>query len=58
MTRERALKRKIMAFSEAQTLDRIGRMKVSDLLLNLVGINREVVIVGNGEWFEIWSRAN
>lgn len=52
------MRRKILAFSEAQNLDRIGRMKVSTTLLRLIGVKREVVIVGNGNWFEIWAKAN
>ncbi len=51
----RALKRKIMALSEDVKCDSVGRIKISNRLLEHVGITKDVVIIGNNSKFELWS---
>lgn len=51
----RALRRKILANSEITICDSVGRLKISDNLIKTAKINKNVVILGNGEKFEIWD---
>lgn len=51
----RVLRRQILAEAQTCEADKQGRFVVPTLLREMVGITREVVIVGNGDHAEIWD---
>jgi MraZ protein len=51
----RLLRRLIFSSGEQVSVDRVGRILVPQFLRNLVGLDGEVVVVGVGDYFEIWS---
>ncbi len=53
----RALRRLIIGSSSRAEIDRVGRILIPDFLCQAAGINcdHEVVLVGQGNYFEIWS---
>ncbi len=55
--RYRPIQRLLIAGAEECTLDRQGRILVSQNLRNYANLNREVVMVGALRCFEIWDRS-
>lgn len=53
--RSSALQRLLVGFAEDITLDSAGRMLVSPVLRDFAGLNKEVMLVGQGSHFELWS---
>ncbi len=51
----RILRRQILAEAQSCEADKQGRFVVPPVLREMVGIAREVVIVGNGDHAEIWD---
>jgi MraZ protein len=51
----RNLRRLIFSYAETQELDKSGRLLITPEQLSYAGIKDNVVIVGNGDYFEIWS---
>lgn len=52
-----ALERVIGSTSSLLTLDKVGRIRLSEELTKPVGIDREVLFVGRVDKFEIWHPA-
>ncbi len=50
------LQRRIVGNAESVTLDSAGRILVSSLKREMVGLGKEVVLVGLESRFEIWSK--
>lgn len=53
----RMLRRLILAAAAEVSLDRAGRILIPPYLREAAGLDGEVVLVGVGEFFEIWSAA-
>lgn len=53
----RALKRLIFATADYVELDSAGRIRIPQFLRELAGLETETVVVGVGDYFEIWSPA-
>ena len=51
----RLLRRLIFANGEKVEVDRAGRILITQYLRQFAGLDGEVVIVGVGDYFEIWS---
>ena len=51
----RLLRRLIFANGEKAEVDRAGRILIPQYLRQFAGLDGEVVIVGVGDYFEIWS---
>ncbi len=51
----RMLRRLILSAAAEVNLDRAGRMLIPPYLREAAGLDGEVVLVGVGEFFEIWS---
>lgn len=51
----RNLRRKLFASGDIQNVDSAGRILLPPFLRNAAGIVADVVIVGAGNYFEIWS---
>ncbi|WP_342252154.1 division/cell wall cluster transcriptional repressor MraZ [Spiroplasma endosymbiont of Amphibalanus improvisus] len=51
----RALTRQIMSQSGEVTIDNSGRIKINQFQLDLIGIKKDVVIVGNNNKLEFWT---
>lgn len=49
------LLRQIGEFADGVTVDSAGRINLSDRLCAVVGITREVEVIGVGDHFEIWD---
>ncbi len=52
-----ALQRLLVGFAEDITLDSAGRMLVSPVLREFAGLDKEVMLVGQGSHFELWNMA-
>jgi len=50
-----ALQRLLVGFAEDVTLDSAGRVLVSPALRDFAGLGKEVMLVGQGSHFELWS---
>ena len=50
-----ALQRLLVGFAEDITLDTSGRLLVSPVLRDFAGLDKEVMMVGQGSHFELWS---
>lgn len=50
-----ALQRLLVGFAEDITLDSAGRMLVSPVLREFAGLDKEVMLVGQGSHFELWD---
>lgn len=50
-----ALQRLLVGFAEDVVLDSAGRMLVSPVLRDFAGLGKEVMLVGQGSHFELWS---
>jgi MraZ protein len=53
----RQLKRHIFSSAERIDVDKIGRILIPQYLRDLAGLGNEVILVGAGDYFEIWSPA-
>lgn len=51
----RAVRRLIFGRASEVTLDSVGRILVPPFLRDYAGLDSEAIIVGAGEYFEIWS---
>jgi MraZ protein len=49
------LQRLLVGFAEEQEIDTAGRILVSPVLRNFAALDKEVMLVGQGTHFEIWS---
>jgi MraZ protein len=49
------LQRLLVGFAEDQEIDAAGRILVSPVLRNFASLDKEVMLVGQGTHFEIWS---
>lgn len=57
----RILSRNVMATSEQIKVDSLGRIKISNPLLNIIGLNandKALMIIGNNQKIEIWTNRN
>lgn len=52
-----ALQRLLVGFAEDINLDSAGRMLVSPVLREFAGLDKEVMLVGQGSHFELWGMA-
>jgi MraZ protein len=50
-------KRLLMGFAEELTLDNAGRILISPELRNYAGIEKQIMMVGQGSHFELWNLA-
>jgi MraZ protein len=50
-----ALQRLLVGFAEDITLDSAGRLLVSPVLRDFAGLDKEVMLVGQGSHFELWN---
>lgn len=50
-----ALQRLLVGFAEDVSLDAAGRVLVSPSLRDFAGLGKEVMLVGQGSHFELWS---
>jgi len=50
-----ALQRLLVGFAEDVALDSAGRMLVSPVLRHFSGLDKEVMLVGQGSHFELWN---
>lgn len=55
--RSSALQRLLVGFAEDISLDGAGRLLVSPVLRDFAGLDKEVMLVGQGSHFELWSMA-
>jgi len=53
--RARLLKRLLYGNAGLVEMDRAGRILIPQFLRELVGLDGEAVVVGVGEYFEVWS---
>ncbi|MFT7227942.1 MAG: MraZ protein [Methylophilaceae bacterium] len=51
-----ALQRRLVGYADDVSLDSAGRMLVSPVLRELADLQKEVMLVGQGSHFEIWSK--
>jgi MraZ protein len=51
----RAIRRYMFAGAEKVEADKLGRILVPTLLKEYAHINREVMVIGAGDHFEIWD---
>jgi MraZ protein len=51
----RQLRRLIFATADLVELDKAGRIRIPQFLREVAGLESETVIVGVGDYFEIWS---
>jgi len=52
----RLLKRLIFSSADRVEVDKAGRILIPQFLRQAIGLNGDVIIVGVGDYFEIWSR--
>lgn len=52
----RAIKRFLYSQAEQCELDKQGRLNIPARFIEMAGLEKDVVIVGNGETMEIWSK--
>ncbi|NOT16254.1 MAG: division/cell wall cluster transcriptional repressor MraZ [Methylotenera sp.] len=52
-----ALQRLLVGFAEDTTMDSAGRLLVSPVLRDFAGLDKELMLVGQGSHFELWSMA-
>jgi MraZ protein len=52
-----ALQRLLVGFAEDISLDSAGRLLVSPVLRDFAGLDKEIMLVGQGTHFELWSLA-
>lgn len=50
-----ALQRRLVGYAEDIALDGSGRILVSQVLRELAGMEKEVMLIGQGSHFELWS---
>jgi MraZ protein len=50
-----ALQRLLVGFAEDIALDSAGRILVSPVLREFAGLDKEVMLVGQGSHFELWD---
>jgi len=53
----RQLKRLLFAAADLVDMDRSGRIRIPQFLREVAGLDSETIIVGAGNYFEIWSPA-
>ncbi|AUN95643.1 division/cell wall cluster transcriptional repressor MraZ [Pseudazoarcus pumilus] len=55
--RTATLKRLLVGFAQAETLDGAGRVLIAPSLRQWAGLDKQVWLVGQGSHFELWSEA-
>lgn len=53
----RALQRRLIGYAEDVVMDSAGRMLVSPVLRNYAALDKSVMLVGQGNKFELWDEA-
>ena len=53
--RARMLRRLLFASADRVEVDRAGRILIPQFLRDAAGLLNSVVVVGNGDYFEVWS---
>ena len=53
----RLLRRMILANTSQVDIDKVGRVLVPQTLREFAGLDGEAIVVGQGEFFEVWSPA-
>ena len=53
--RARMLRRLLFATADRVEVDRAGRILIQQFLREAAGLQNSVVVVGNGDYFEVWS---
>ena len=56
--RTRLLRRLIFSTADFVELDKAGRILIAQFLRQAASLDRDVVVVGNGDYVEIWSPEN
>jgi len=56
LNHSRAIKRLLFASAKEEKIDGQGRMAIPDDLIEAASIEKEVVILGQGLYFEIWDK--
>jgi MraZ protein len=51
----RLLRRHILSNAYSVEIDRVGRILVPQNLRQIIGLNGEAIVAGQGEYFEVWS---
>ena len=51
-----ALQRLLVGFAEDVSLDGAGRVLISPVLREFAGLDKEVMLVGQGSHFELWNK--
>jgi MraZ protein len=51
----RLLRRLIFSYGEQVEIDRAGRILIPQFLREAAGLDSEVIVVGGGDFFEVWS---
>jgi len=54
----RLLRRLIFSSANRVEVDKVGRILVPQFLRDAAGLETNVVIIGSGDYFEIWSPEN
>jgi MraZ protein len=54
-SRARAARREVLAQTEACAVDRSGRVRLPDQLVQFAGLRQEVVLLGVGDHLELWD---
>jgi len=54
----RLLRRLILSNAYSVEIDRIGRILVPQNLRQVIGLNGEAIVAGQGEYFEVWAPAD
>jgi MraZ protein len=52
-----ALRRLLVGFAETVEIDAAGRVLVSPELRKYAGLNKEVMLIGQGNYLELWDQA-
>ena len=54
----RLLRRRILSNAYSIDMDRVGRILVPANLRQIIGLENEAIVAGQGEYFEIWNPAD
>jgi MraZ protein len=52
----RLLRRLVYSTANRVEVDRVGRILIPQFLRDHAGLNTEAILIGSGEYFEIWSQ--
>ncbi len=54
----KSYQRLVLGYAETVDMDKSGRLLISASLKNMVGLGKELVLVGLGNRFELWNEAS